>query len=164
MNQLNLNLTLLQQKEVFEKEIFIFLTNSLSKEKYTIPRHLLYVPVSFFVSSKTKIVFNEKPSPHHNDFAKDVGRELCNVSIVDLIEWGKKDLPRKKIFNYEVRETIKNKWEFTKGDRTKIKRIEEEYVTREIIIPLLNKHISLIHFLKIAMVEPQVKLSSVCQQ
>jgi len=141
MNELSLNACFANNDETHNKEVLKHLMRIIDGKEYSISDTDLFVPVLAYVRSRGKLVYpNGFPEDRVNEFSEIFTEKISQMTIVDLVELRKDTLPLKpKMDVSRYSEIWRERRDFTKGNRNKMRRIEEEYAASAMILPRLNR-------------------------
>lgn len=141
MNELSLNACFADNDEIYNKEVLDHLMRIIDGKEYSISDTDLFVPVLACVRSRGKLVYpNGFPEDRVKEFSEIFTDKISQMTIVDLVELQKDTLPLKpKVDVSRYSEIWRERRDFTKGNRNKMRRIEEEYTASAMILPRLNK-------------------------
>jgi hypothetical protein len=142
MNELSLNACFANNREIYNKEVLNHLMRIIDGKEYNISNTDLFVSISAHVRSEGKLVYpNGFPQDRVKECSELIAEKLSKMTLVDLVEFRKDTLPIKPEVDLSCYSEIwRERRDFTKGNRNKMHRIEEEYVSRSLILPRLNRY------------------------
>jgi len=141
MEELSLNICYLSIDEVIHKEIKKYVLSIINKSKLLVSGKDIYGPVMAYLFSNYSLDF---PSDYSQSqiihFSKVFTPIMNNLSLTDILKMRSDSLPIKYESSKIAYKKQNNKRrEFTKGDKTKMRRIEEEFAAQNIILPIIYK-------------------------
>jgi len=141
MQSLSLNITYKSSNEIIEKEIEKSILSFLNKKNITLSNQDLFTPVTGYLSSYYDISFASHYSKDEIVYInKSLIHKINDMTLTDFIRINKVRFPTYfKSNKLAYLEKNRKRWSFTKGDKEKMRRVEEEYIAKNIIMPLLNK-------------------------
>ncbi len=150
MEKLSLNVFYRSSNQVYSEEIKNYLTNFLKKDfSNTLPLERVFGPFLSHISSHAALKYPESNVDNNvvtstNKFVEAMSSKITLSQYINLCKNFNIDLKKVNntptVFNLNLKDT----WNFTKGNKEKIRRIEEEWVIKNKILPKLNKYRSLL--------------------
>lgn len=141
IDSLSLNLSIKNRAVLYKTEVQYFINNEILGITKNILRNEIFVPFSCTVSDINFVEF-----PH--SFKHPMARPFFNLYHHTLINWKFSE------YMYHMKDRIPQKidlggkkfqkewlvrWELTKGDKNKMRALEEEYIIDEIIKPIFKE-------------------------
>jgi len=148
MDRLSLGVCYRIAKEIFNAEIRRYIQQLIAAE---LPDSIgevkknIYVPVSHYLSSVYGISYPSSwPDNQIAAFEKIFCETHASMSLEQFVRMMQTGLkgdshPIKKINTLRYPQEPKERWEYVKGNRDKLVRIEAETIARNYLLPLINK-------------------------
>jgi hypothetical protein len=141
MDRLSLNVCFANSNEIYSKELLNHLVAVVDDKKYEIEDTDLFVPVMAFLSSHAELAFPDSfPDDNIKTLSKFLTDKLSQMTVVELVDLLKSKLPLRietDLSGYS--RTWKERRDLAKGNRSSMRRVEEEHIARTVILPRLNK-------------------------
>jgi hypothetical protein len=141
MEKLSLNLCYKHNNEVFRNEVINFIKSIFKKQKLQLTNEFILCPIVGYLSSNYTLSFPESFSNYQIDENSEAMKQyLDDMTLTEMLKLRKSNFPFKNETNLlSFKEQNEKRHKFTKGNKTKMRRIEEEYVANSIILPLIMK-------------------------
>jgi hypothetical protein len=142
MDSISLGVSYKSTEEIFNTEIKMFIKKLLGAKPLEDIKKYIYIPLSFYLSSFYGISYPaEWTEENILSFEKYFRDAYINISLEHFIKMRQDvgDNPLCGINTLRNPESAKDRWEITKGDRSKLLRIEEESIAKNYLFPYLNK-------------------------
>jgi hypothetical protein len=145
MEELSLNISFAVGREIYRKEIKSFLNSLVTGKKAGLSKEDIFVPVIAFVESQGSLNFPEgfpASEDKREEFTREMARQASAMKLTDILHKLKAVLPN-PMFQFipppEYSEAWKERWDFTKGNKEKMRNEEQDYYVKQILIPELLK-------------------------
>ena len=141
MEELSLNICYKNRDELIKYEILLFILCLCHKKKPPLfnPIYYIYTSFPFFCSSSASIEFSEKTNINiRKEITHLVNDSLLKITVTDYINSMKSHFPNNSIKKHNYQEICKEKKLFTRGSKLKNRKIEEIFISKEYILPVLQ--------------------------
>lgn len=145
MEELSLNISFAIDKEIYNKEVKYFLQRFVDGKEIGLEKGDIYVPILAFVGTPGGLLFPaEFPASEEKreKFTQEFAAQISALKLTDLIHNFKSILPF-PLFQYlptpEYSEVWKERWDYAKGNKEKMRDVEQDYYVRQVLIPELQK-------------------------
>lgn len=145
MEILSLNVTFRDINRIFDYEISHFLEYLLTDKITPLSINELFGSLLSYLIPEFELKFNvEKDKGNYDQLSEHFFNFLQSIALTDFMSIiGENSSPSPRS-NPKYQNSNINRHMLAKGDNKKMKRIEQEVVTKEILIPRLNKQISML--------------------
>lgn len=145
MEELSLNVTFRGIDQLFDYEIAHFIQYLLTDEFTPLSIDELFWPLLSYLSPSFSLINSaDQITEEQKIFNDGLSERIQNISLTSLMEiLGEKSSPGSKQAPKFQAANIKKR-EFCKGEKTKMKRIEQEYIANSIILPRFNEMVSIL--------------------
>lgn len=159
MEKLSLNLCYMHSNEVFRNEVINFIKCILKKQKLPLANELILCPILGYQSSNYTLSFPESFSKYQiNEKSEAIKQYLDNMTLTEILKFRKLYFPFKIETNIlSFKERNEKRHRFAKRNKTKMRRIEEEYVANQFILPLIKQIYTLLSLEQTITVEDYIK-------
>jgi len=144
MDQLSLNVCFALDKEIYNKEVRSFLQRFVDGKEIRLSKNEIYVPVSAFLGSFGNLQFPAEfpgAEEQRQEFTQNVSKRLASLKLTDIVNMLKESLPL-SLFQQqsppEYTEVWKERWEYAKGNKAKMREVEQDNYVRQVLIPELQ--------------------------
>jgi len=148
MDSVSLGVCYKNAKGIFNAEIRKYIQQLLAAKLPDEPdeiRKIIYVPVSHYLSSAYGISYPASWSDSQIVTFENYFTDMfANISLAKFVGMMHAELrgdshPIKKISTLRYPQAAKERWEFAKGNRDKLVRIEAETIAKNYLLPFINK-------------------------
>lgn len=142
MDSVSLGVCYKSMEEIFNTEIRIFIQQLLGAKPPDEIKKIMYVPVSFYLSSSYSISYpkgwTDIQIRAFENYFQGIFSHMSLTQFIKMLQTGGSH-HTKKINTLRNPQATKERWEFTKGKRDRLIRIEEEAIARNYVLPFINK-------------------------
>jgi hypothetical protein len=145
MEELSLNLSFGIDKEIYKKEIANFLRRFVDESEQPLPIADVYVPMMAFLESNGSLLFPEQ-LPGSSDKREEITQEFTNrlsgMKLTDMLDGFKDKLPMPisdLVSAPEYSDVWKERWDAAKGNKGKMRLVEQDHFVREVLTPGLHE-------------------------
>ena len=145
MEELSLNTSFALDKEIYSKEARNFLQRFVDGKQVGLAKSDVYVPALAFVGSPGSLLFPaEFPAPEEEREAatQELAARIASMKFTELIHKFGSTLPL-PLFQHlptpEYSEVWEERWEYAKGNKEKMRQVEQDHYVRQILIPELQR-------------------------
>jgi hypothetical protein len=152
MDELCNGLSFTNDTELISSEIEQYVRDLVAGTESGLTADEIYVSVSGFLSRQTNIVWpDEFPAPADERLAVTIqmANRISALTVTDYIQMGRDDLPLPDTNkDPEYQRAWQERFDFSKGDRKVMRRVEEEYALKSWFLPELQQSTSKLSFLQ----------------
>lgn len=146
MEELSLNISFALDKEIYNKEILAFLQKFIDGKKVSVSKSDIYVPIMQFVGADlTDFMLSMLHTASKNkleEYRSVIDARIATMTLTDILNAFKPLLPLslyKVLKAPEYSEIWKERWAYAKGNKLKMREIEQNAYVMQILIPELLK-------------------------